>query len=121
MARIVDRKKYIASKQPALTPEQLNGKQKANLTMHSVDTVVITTPGEGPRDAIKVIFSEYPEHAYWPNRASSEALFEKYGDDLDAWVGQRVALVVHAAQNPRTGEMAETLWVLSAVPASSSD
>lgn len=64
--------------------------------------------GERERNALVIVTTEYPENGWFPNSGkggSVERLFDRLGDDLDRWAGQRVPLVrVRDVYNPQTGD-----------------
>lgn len=113
----VNRDKYDFKSKPSLKPSDLGGAQQAVLTVADTEEVNIPGPennGAG-RDAIRITFAEFPEHNWWPNPSSLNTIFDKFGDDTDTWIDQRVPLHTVTSANPRVrGQTTQNLWVVPA-------
>lgn len=111
----INRDKYDYEQRPSLKPTDLGGAQHAVLTIDEVEETNIPGPennGAG-RDAIRIVFAEFPDHNWWPNPSSLRTILNRLGDDTDKWMQERVPLHTVTSQNPRQrGTTVQNLWVV---------
>lgn len=102
---------------PALTPEDFAGKSQAVLTISAVETDVkipdTSRPG-GFRLVAVLSFEEYQgddDRALYLNKTQAQFLVDKFGDESDNWIGERVPLEVVKVNNPKTGKPHRKVYV----------
>lgn len=89
-------------RKPPLTPEVLGDADVAVLTISAVRAGIVTADG---RKTAVVEFEEKPDYVYWLNKTNLANLVERFGDDTDDWVGERIPLVRVRVNNPSTGRL----------------
>lgn len=101
----------------ALTSEDFAGKSQAVLTISAVETDVkipdTSRPG-GFRLVAVLSFEEYQgddDRALYLNKTQAQFLVDKFGDESDNWVGERVPLEVVKVNNPKTGKPHRKVYV----------
>lgn len=94
---------------PALTMADFQGADRAVVTV--VDAQEIRFPD---RVQVMVRYHEFPERVHWLNVSQTGNMVNRYGADLDDWIGKRVPLVRTLATNPRNGESAYKPYVAPA-------
>lgn len=111
---MIDPKSYPGASRPAVKPETIGYPKKtaAVLTIADVDAEVeIPEEDGGSRKVLTIVFAEFPEHTFYTNKTSREALCERLGLDETKWVRKRVPLIVVNTNNPRTKKPQASLWV----------
>jgi hypothetical protein len=103
-------------RKPSLKGEDLSSHQQV-VTIADVEPVELPDQRTGRmRDALRVTFTEYPGHHWWPNPGSCDVLFAKLGDDLDTWQGRAVPVHRVRTKDPFDANAIETekVWTMPA-------
>jgi hypothetical protein len=110
---MIDEKSYPGASRPAVKPETIGYPKNtaAVLTIADVDPEVEIPDGDSSRKVLTLVFREFPEHTFYTNKTSREALIKKLGLDERKWAGKRVPLIVVNTNNPQTKKPQASLWV----------
>lgn len=108
-ADMINQNEYRKGK-PTIKAAMFPGVEVVPLTLASVEQTEL----DGlPK--LKLEFTEFPDHCYWPNVTSIDNLVKKLGNDETKWIGQKVPLVKTMQPNPQLKDkMVEVLWVADA-------
>lgn len=87
----VKKEKYGNAK-PKIEQEDLQGGDAAVFTIEAVEEQKVTDDG-GERVSLTLITEELGEKLQWLNQTQIGYLLDKFGDDTDDWIGQKVPLV----------------------------
>lgn len=111
---MIDPTSYPGASRPAVKPETIGYPKNtaAVLTIADVDPEVeIPEDNGGSRKVLTLVFREFPEHTFYTNKTSREALIKQFGTNEKTWLGQRVPLIVVNTNNPQTKKPQASLWV----------
>jgi len=104
-----------------LVPGSLRGARAAVLTI--TDAVIVDAKrGEDRKTgdvkyepAVVLRFQEFPNRIYWVNKMGVNILCDVYGEEEQAWIGERVPLqVAEDVKNPTENTRNDMLWVANA-------
>ena len=93
MARPVEKAAIGA---PGLKPADINNAEAAVLTIATAVQKESAFPDGSGKKPLKTVlsFTEVPEREMWLGKKAHNLLCDRYGLDLDRWLGQRCAVVV---------------------------
>lgn len=109
----IDRSK--AGSQEAIRPKLTADMIPTNTVVLTVEKARQIPHRSGVGSFFEIVFGEYPDHAYLTNATQEDALLALVdggimSDDLDDWVGEKIAFFKRENKNPESGEIVTKLY-----------